>query len=190
MKKSNSPFSGFSALALLVILFAVLFFQSCGPDDPDPVNEEEVITTLEVVLTPSAAGTSPVTLKFLDADGEQGSAAPVVSVSGPLRAATLYTAVITFLNETVSPPEDITLEVEEEGDDHLICFETSSNITIAYEDTDDRGLPLGLETSWLTGEVGPAEVTVSLRHQAGTKTGDCPGGGETDVEVAFEVIVE
>lgn len=171
-----------------VLLFS-MFLMSCGPDDPEPVNEEEVITTVQVTLTPAGGGI-PVTLKFVDPDGEHGSIAPLLTVSGTLKAATNYAAVVGFLNETVTPTEDISFEVEEESGDHLICFETSPNISIQYADTDAQGLPLGLRTSWLTGQAGPSEVTLSLRHQAGTKTGECPGTGETDVEVTFDLIVE
>lgn len=173
----------------LILTSSIIFFQSCRQDDPEPVNEEELITTLQVILTPAAGG-PPVTLKFFDADGEYGSMAPVITVSGPLKAGAGYSAAIQLLNETLTPPADISAEVEEEGSDHLICFDTSANITITYEDTDAGGLPLGLTTSWLTGAAGPAEVTIALRHQAGTKTGACPGAGDTDVEVTFNVAIE
>lgn len=173
----------------LILGSSIFFFQSCRQDDPEPVNEEELITTLQVTLTPSAGG-SPVTLKFFDGDGEHGSMAPLMTVSGPLTAGTGYSATIQLLNETLTPPEDVSAEVEEEGSDHLICFDTSANITVTYEDTDAGGLPLGLTTSWLTGAAGPGEVTITLRHQAGTKTGACPGAGDTDVEVTFNVSVE
>lgn len=177
----------FSGL-LAVVLFSLLSFSSCDRDDPEPVNEEEVITTMEVTLTPDNGG-SQVILKFVDEDGEQGSIAPEITISGPLQASTRYMGTIRFLNETSSPDEDISEEVREEGNDHLVCFDSSQNIVITYGDTDDNGLPLGLTTSWLTGEAGAAEVTISLRHQAGTKTGDCPGVGETDVEVTFDLSI-
>jgi len=172
-----------------MLLLSLLVFHGCKMDDPEPVNEEEVITTVLVTITPPGGG-SPVVLKFMDPDGEQGSNVPVITVSGPLKAASQYTTTIGLLNETVTPAEDVSEEVEEEGSDHLICFDPSENITIGYEDEDENGLPLGLTTTWLTGEPGPGEVTISLRHQAGTKTGDCPGAGETDVEVTFNVTVE
>lgn len=173
----------------VVVLLSLLSISSCDPDDPEPVNEEEVITTVEITLTPEGIG-SQVILQFLDEDGEQGSIAPEITVSGPLQASTRYTAAVMFLNETSSPVEDISDEVREEGNDHLLCFDPSQNIVITYSDTDDNGLPLGLTTSWLTGEAGIAEVGVSLRHQAGTKTGDCPGVGETDIEVTFNLTIE
>jgi hypothetical protein len=171
------------------LLAAALLFQSCDKDDPQPVHEEEVITTVQITLAPEGGGI-PVTLKFFDADGELGSIAPLISVSGHLEANTVYGAIIELANETVNPVGDITEEVAAEADDHLFCFAVNGNIAIEYEDEDDHGLPLGLITSWTTSEPGDEKVTVTLRHQPGTKTGDCPGSGETDIEVTFDLQVE
>lgn len=173
-----------------IILFAsLMFFQSCDKNDPMPVNEEEVITTLTMTLTPDGGG-MPVLLKFFDEDGENGSTPPVNTVSGPLTASTTYSGKIQLLNETEDPAEDITIEVQEESNDHLFCFMTTGNITTAYEDQDDNGFPVGITTSWLTGERGNADITITLRHQSGTKTGVCPGPGESDVEVSFDLIIQ
>lgn len=178
----------FNALAAACLLGLVMMFQSCDNDDPEPVNEEELITTVEVTLLPEGGGI-PVTLKFFDADGEQGNVAPLITVSSSLTASTTYAAVIELTNETVNPVADITQEVAEEAEDHLFCFNTSQNLTVEYEDQDANGLPLGLLTSWTTGSAGAASVTLSLRHQPETKTGECPGGGETDVEITFDLMV-
>ena len=189
MKKiCQNPRRFVAGIDLFVFTVAVFIFSGCDNEDPKPVNEEEVITTLELNLLPAAGG-SPVTLKFFDADGEQGNTAPVITVSGPLQAGATYSGVIELWNETVSPPANITEEVAEEADDHLFCFDVSGDITIAYQDEDANGLPLGVITTWTVGQAGAAEVTVSLRHQAGTKTGECPGSGESDVEVAFDLNV-
>ncbi|MEX2235677.1 MAG: hypothetical protein WD824_26200 [Cyclobacteriaceae bacterium] len=189
MTRTNSFFA-FLKTAIFTISAAlpILFFSSCEKGDPKPVNEEEVITTLEVALVPVGGGI-PVNLKFFDVDGEHGSSAPLHTVSGPLKASTTYTATIELVNETVNPHGDISAEVEEEANQHLFCFETDGSIAIEYSDEDENGLPLGLITSWVTGAAGEEEVTIVLRHQAGTKTGQCPGDGETDVEVTFGVTV-
>ena len=172
-------------ISVVLVSFGLITFSGCDKDDPKPVNDQEVITTVQITLVPDGGG-SPVTLKFFDADGEQGSTAPVITVSGPLTASTVYSGVIELKNETTNPVGNIAEEVAEEGDDHLFCFEPASNlISVAYADEDSNGLPLGLITTWQTGAAGTTTVTVSLRHQAGTKTGECPGSGETDVQVSF-----
>lgn len=187
--KAFALVSGGRYLVAVAILPLVISFQSCGPDDPKPVNEEEVITTLTVTLTPGDGG-MPVVLTFFDEDGENGSIEPVQSISGSLRVSTSYSAQIQLLNETVTPAIDVSEEVAEEGADHLFCFSESGDLSIQYADTDEKGMPLGLSTTWLTGNAGQRDVTISLRHQPGTKNGDCPGTGETDLEVSFNLIVQ
>ncbi len=183
-------------------LLATMLLISCG-DDPEPANEEELITTLTVTLTPQGGG-SIVSLKFYDADGD-GPIAPVFTYQPniPENSAALllpdqiYAASIELLNETESPAENITVEIEEEADEHLFCFSTTlSGLTIAYADTEADYIsggttkPVGLATTWTTGSTsGTGTVTVRLRHQPGTKTGDCPGSGETDIEVTFNVFI-
>lgn len=183
-----SPLLLRKVLSLSFLLSAGVAFQACDKDDPEPVHEPEVITTVEVTLVPTGGGI-PITLKFFDADGEQGSIAPLTTVSGNLEASTTYSAVIELSNETVNPVADVTAEVAEEGEDHLFCFDTSENITVEYADEDASGLPLGILTIWTTGTAGEAAVTLSLRHQPGTKTGECPGSGESDAEVTFDLTI-
>ena len=101
--------------------FALLVFTlfSCSNDDnPAPVNEEEVITTIKVTLV---NGGNTITLQSQDLDGD-GPNAPIVTVSGDLAASTTYLGSVKFLNELENPAEDITAEVEEEGVDHELFF--------------------------------------------------------------------
>ncbi len=189
MKRSPFNHSLSTCLSLFVAVTLLLSLQGCRQDDPEPVNEEEVITTVEVRLQPESGG-DVVTLRFFDPDGELGSLAPQTTVSGPLQSSTAYSAEITLLNETLDPVADISEEVAEEGHHHLFCFSVEGDLTIGYDDEDVNGLPIGLSTSWQTGHAGPAAVTIVLRHQDGTKTGQCPGPGETDVQVTFQLVIE
>lgn len=101
-------------ITFLVVAGAVL--SSCSNDDiPAIVNQEEVITTMNVTLTGPSGDI--VTLKSYDSDGD-GPNAPVVTVSGPLTANTIYSGDIELLNQTVFPAENITLEIEEEAHEH------------------------------------------------------------------------
>lgn len=186
------------------VLLATLLLISCG-DDPEPANEEELITTLIVTLSPQGGGQT-VTMTFKDLDGP-GSGVPeyiyTPNTGGPAPAAllavgTTYDASIQLLNEAANPVEDVTEEIEEEADEHLFCFSTTvTGLTIEYADTEADYLTggsstvVGLATRWTTGsapEVGT--VTIVLRHQPGTKTGACPGPGETDIEVTFNISVQ
>jgi hypothetical protein len=177
---------------LALFLSTALVFTSCSNDDA-PVNEEEVITTVRVTLT---GGGQTVTLESRDLDGD-GPNAPVVTVSGPLSGNTVYTGATIFLNELENPAEDITIEVEEEGDEHQVFYQLLSSLgTVTYTDTDVNGNPIGLSFTLTTGNSGGSgNLTVTLRHKlnktaTGVTAGDITNaGGSTDAEVSFPIQV-
>ncbi|MEZ7887763.1 MAG: type 1 periplasmic binding fold superfamily protein, partial [Flavobacteriales bacterium] len=61
---------------------------------------------------------------------------------------------------------------------------------------DEEGNPIGLSTVLTTGEMGSGTITVTLRHEpnkdaAGVSSGDIANaGGETDIEVTFNVEIQ
>ena len=175
-----------------VILFT---FTHCDDDDPVPINEEEVITTLIVTLTPAAGPV--VTLQSQDLDGD-GPNPPVVTVSGPLAASTTYEGAVEFLNETETPAEDITEEVIEEDEDHQVFYQVTGGLQldISYQDQDSNGNPLGVEFELITSTAGSGNLVVTLRHlpdknAAGVSDGDITNaGGETDIAQSFSVDVQ
>ena len=117
---------------LATVLFTTLLFVSCSKDDdstPEPVNEEEVITTLTATLVPAGQGTT-ITLKSQDLDGD-GPNAPVITVSGNLSAGVIYNGTIELLNEMESPAEDITEEVEEEDLDHQFFYTIGGGLDLS-----------------------------------------------------------
>ena len=100
------------------------------------------------------------------------------------------------MNETETPAENITLEVEEEGDEHQFFYTFSNSIaTVAYTDQDKNGRPIGITFNVTTTSAGIGNLTVTLRHEpnktaAGVAAGNITNaGGETDVEVDFSLTV-
>lgn len=177
------------ALALITI---VTFTSCSNDDDPAPVNEEEVITTVRVTLT---GGGQVVTLTSRDLDGD-GPNAPTITVSGNLIANTTYTGAVEFLNELESPAGNITEEVEEEGADHQVFYQANAALgTFTYSDTDVNGKPIGVVFSYIAGNATNGNLTVTLRHlpnksASGVASGDITNaGGTTDAEVTFPVVV-
>lgn len=173
---------------LLLVLIATTLLVGCS-DDPEPVNEEELITTVSITLT-SVGGSSEnaVTLSWddLNLNGvvDAGEIEPVA-----LYTNTAYTASIELLNKSVDPVEDITEEIREEAEDHLFCFEaTGVNITFSNFDKDANDRNVGLISTWTTTTTGAGSVNIKLRHQPGTKTGACTGG-ETDIDLTFPISV-
>jgi hypothetical protein len=177
---------------LALFLSTALVFTSCSNDDA-PVNEEEVITTVIVTLT---GGGQTITLTSRDLDGD-GPNAPVVTVSGNLIAGTSYTGSTRFLNELEDPAEEITEEVEEEGDEHQVFYQLLSSLgTVTYTDTDVNGKPIGLTFTLTTGSTAATgNLIVTLRHKlnknaASVAAGDITNaGGSTDALVTFPIQV-
>jgi hypothetical protein len=177
---------------IFFLAIVAITFTSCDNDD-EPVNEEELITTITTTLTNNG---ETITLSSRDLDGD-GPNAPVITVSGDLTANTTYLGTVTFLNETEDPAEDMTEEIEEEDEDHQIFYQAPSAIgTFAYSDSDDNGNPVGLYFTLTTStSSATGNLTVTLRHEpnktaAGVSGGDITNaGGATDAEVTYPIIV-
>ena len=175
-------------------LMFFLIFTSCGKDDPVIPNEEELITTVNVTLTPNGGG-ADVVLSYKDLDGD-GSGAPEIT-GGDLLANQLYNGTIELLNETEDPAEDITEEVQEEDEDHQFFFGSSiSDISFAYSDEDADGNPVGLNFILTTGNAAAGTISVTLIHEPikdalGVPDGDITNaGGESDIDVDLPVNVQ
>lgn len=180
---------------LLLGAIAFLTASSCEKEDPVIPNEEEIITTLTLTLTPDGGGDA-VVLSFKDLDGEGGND-PVVT-GGTLSPETVYNGTLSLLNETTTPAEDITEEIREEDEEHQFFFQSSQDLllTSTYLDFDSNNQPVGLSVSMTTGQASTGQLTVILRHEpaksaSGVADGDpTNAGGETDIEVAFDITIE
>ena len=180
---------------IITILFISIFSFSCEEDDPVVPNEEELITTLTYTLVPDNLG-APVVFNFQDLDGDGGNA-PVVT-NGVLSSNTSYSGLIELLDETETPAENITTEVADEATEHQFFFQPTDlgTFSVSYDDQDLDGNPLGIATSIQTGDAANGSLTIILRHEpdknaSGVANGDITNaGGETDIEVTFDVVVQ
>jgi len=169
----------------------------CKKDDDHDHNhnEEELITTLIATFTPTGGG-SPVVYCFKDVDGDGGNA-PIV-VNDTLAANASYNLSLLLLNESITPADTISNEVLDEGDEHQFFFGVQSGLelSVSYNDTDVNGKPIGLSNTAATVNASSGNLTITLRHQpdkgaANVAAGDITNaGGETDVEVQFDVVIE
>lgn len=172
--------------------------------DSQTLNEQEVITS--VVL--DFDGTR---FEFNDPDGDGGESPtidPVVLAPGN------YNLSVYFENRLEDPPEDITEEVNDESDQHLVLFTGSAIVgpatdnetgplEQAYADMDINGLPIGLANT-IIATPGTGMMTVTLRHmppeEPPEKAADTLEivrvdgfdsiGGSTDARVIFDVAVQ
>jgi hypothetical protein len=178
---------------LTAAILTTTLFISCDKDDDkknEPVNEEELITTVKVTLKD---GAETITLTSKDLDGD-GANQPQVTVSGDLKANTSYSGTVDFLDETKNPAAVITEEIEEEDVDHQIFFQAVPALgDFTYNDFDTNTKPVGIEFTYNTKDATSGTITVTLRHTpnksaVGVSTGDITNaGGSTDAEVVFPV---
>ncbi|MDO6803610.1 type 1 periplasmic binding fold superfamily protein [Wenyingzhuangia sp. 1_MG-2023] len=180
-------------LEKLIIAFVLVLGVSCSKNDPIIPNEEELITTLTYTLTPTDGG-DDVVLIYKDLDAE-GTSFDAEITNGSLEANKTYSGVITLSNESEDPAENMTEEVEEEANDHQFFFiDIPTGFTISYDDSDSDGNPIGLSTIVETKDtyVG-GDLTIILKHEPNKFAEDITiydatnAGGETDIEVTFEM---
>ncbi len=181
--------------AFFSTLLATFALISCNEDDntPNPVNEEELITTVRLLF--NNGGTDQV-FEWQDLDGD--GANPPMKDTIFLVDSAIYLLDVEFLNETENPAEDVTAEILAEDEEHQVFFQTSAGLqlSIDYNDSDGDGNPLGVENQAETDAPSTGTLTVILRHEpdkdaSGVADGDLTNaGGETDVEVVFEVVIQ
>jgi len=69
-------------------------------------------------------------------------------------------------------------------------------LSVAYDDKDANGNPVGLSSILTTGDAASGSITITLRHEpaksaSGVSNGDITNaGGETDIEVIFPINVQ
>lgn len=178
----------------LLVLFVA--GTACNSEDPEPVNEEELITTVTIRFTNNGMTDEVVTASFRDLDGPGGNA-PVIDAIA-LNANASYSYEIAFLNEQESPAEDITTEVREEGLDHQVFIIAGGNadINTTYGDQDTNGNPIGLTGTATTGIAGNGTFSIVLVHEpnksaTGVSTGNISAaGGEEDIRVQFSLSIQ
>lgn len=193
------------AFLLLLVSAPVIGCSDVGGSIDPP----EVITTVALSFAPMGGGAT-VTAEFDDPDGDGGAAPTIDPINLP--EGITYTLTVSFQNRLEDPPEDITDEVRDEGEDHQVFFTgdaidgPASNTPLAplihtYDDADRNGLPIGLTSTIVTAS-GTGSLVVTLRHLppidgTAVKVADLASqvrdgglesiGGESDVHVTFAV---
>ena len=209
-------------IAALAPAAALLTAGCADVDDHDHSHSHShgLATSVVLHLSPTDGGEA---LSFAWSDPE-GDGDPVIDSillpdgsDEPDHAGREYALDIEVLNELEDPVEDVTAEIEDEGEAHQFFFTgsavqgpaTGDNadalVEHAYADEDVDGLPLGLSNTLTTLAHGERELTLTLRHlppedDQATKTEGlaedvAEGGfaaipGENDIEITFPIEVE
>jgi hypothetical protein len=171
-------------LFIFTILFAML---SCSKDHVH-ASDHETITVFKYILTAPDGSQSSFT--YEDYDGEGGNAGrKTVSI---LKANTNYTGRIEVYTGDSGKLTQITDEIKSEGVDHefFYQFNTTGAPTVLKTDVDVNNNPLGINTTFKTANTGVFPLTIILRHKPKKpNTSLQTAGGDTDVEVVFEMNV-
>jgi len=174
-------------VGLIILAFGVSL-QNCSENESGKKpNKKEIIDAINIdIWIPGVL--EPYSQFLYDPDGD-----------GTFEPDDLYPTLLFQTNVTYSanmyyvagPEGDLSEEINDEKDDHLFCYEVTNNvISVTYKDEDSNDLPFGWQTEWTTGDVEvTGQLTITLRHQPGTKTGDCSTAGEVDFQVVIPIEV-
>jgi hypothetical protein len=162
--------------SFLFISFLIVGLNGCNKDEKTvspPVPGNEFLTSVRVTATNTA-------------DASDVQVAIITDTNS------VYTATVEFLDETKNPPGQVTNDIYDRRNYHLICFQASSglNITVVRTDMDTNTPPLqiGLQDKITTGAVSTGTLNVQLRHQPNAKNGDCaPGSSDADVTYIINI---
>ena len=205
MKKDKMLKSVLSFTFKLFMAFLVITqFSNCETEEPEEENVEEVISKVTLHFTPAGGG-GTISVSAIDPDGDgPQDMAPEGDIN--LLMNLEYTLELEFTNDLETPPEDITEEIREEADEHMLFFgwkdglffnPANGNINtnrddVRYDDEDGNGFPVGLETTWTTANMEDSgEFRVLLKHQPDLKSATSGvTTGATDVDVSFNLVIE
>ena len=176
-----------------MLWFAILL-SACKKDNDradqptPPTNDGEILTSLILEITDTTTASTTMVFAFRDLDAE-GSNQPVQWDTIRLEPNKVYDTRIMVLNEISQPIDTLSLEIANEADEHIFCFDTNTpGLNILRTDSDGT-FEIGLTSRWFTQSSGIGEITVTLKHQPGIKDGTCLPG-DTDIEITFPCTVE
>ncbi len=175
-------------LSAIICMALVTTFTSCSDDDdPDPVLEEEFITDLTLTFTNTADATDIVTLTSTAPDGfEDGTSTE--NIAGTFTNGATYALTLAITNEQENPADDVLNDdIIPEADEHFLAYAVNGiNLTMT-RDADDiagpDGSKLGVNTTWVAGDVSNGNLQIRLIHEPSTvddsnEFGTATGGSE------------
>ena len=203
-----------------LILATMLLWASCKKPEASvtpPPPDNEYLTTVKIVAVNRADSNDVVTATWVDLTPDDLNPPDTSNAILNLRANSVYDAKVFFLDETQSPPGDITAEIKDRQNYHLIFFQPTPvapadtvsgvayttipgtpaspngpylNLHVARTDLDNNNppLPIGLTDKFTTGAASSGHLEVLVRHQPDGKNGTY-APGSVDGDVTFRVTI-
>lgn len=160
-----------------------------------PVPGNEFMTTVKVRFQNAANANDTLWAVWKDLTPDDNNPPDTSMAIINLKKNATYDATVHFYDETKSPAEDLTGEIQERGNYHTYWFFPSgaaaSQVTITATDHDTNNPPLfiGLADKFVTGgTVSTGRLEGVLRHQPNSKNGTFdPGSTDSDVFFTFNI---
>lgn len=173
----------------------LLFWSSCKKDEQavaPPVPGNEFLTTVELVATNANDATDVQTAKWVKLNPDDTTAPDLSKAFLNLKQNAHYNVAVKFMDETKTPAQDVTGEILDRENYHLICFDIASGLNLQVtrtdHDTNNPPLEVGLQDLFATGGASTGNLEVTLHHQPNVKNGDCaPGSIDADVNFTINV---
>lgn len=176
-----------------IILVGLSAF-SCSREDVHAHDDNESITSVKLTFTPvsSTSGDDEIEATWKSI----GTSTVIDDIE--LKKDTEYDMSVQFLNDSGIKKTDLTEEIEEEGDSHLIIVKSipADLMSINAKDKDSKGRRLGLKNRLKTKNgASSGIIKVVLRHQPPvngkeTKNGIDETIGSVDADVDFKLYVK
>ncbi|OJV22566.1 MAG: hypothetical protein BGO21_05255 [Dyadobacter sp. 50-39] len=178
------------ALTPLSLLLTLLLIQCKDSGNQlTPNQENELITSVTLHFKPVGSD-SVLSFYYKDPDGDGGNA-PIRFDTIRLKVNEKYAITAEFFDESKTPAIDITQDIRQNANDHLLVFTASpaSLLSYQYGDQDGNHYPIGLIGTVSSGVAGLGKLKVQLRHQPNQKDGT-PAPGSDDVNLDFNIKVQ
>lgn len=197
IKTMNTNYLNFikTSKFFIAAIFCITLITSCNNDDdnPDPVNEVELITNVTLTFTNTANAGDVVIMSNVAPDGQEG--AFTNTVNGTFTAGQSYSLDLEITNE--SDPSDVddilNDDIIPEGDEHFFKYNNSLGMGMIRDASDlagANGTRLGVSTTWTSGAAGTGNLQIILVHQPETADDSnqfgSTTGGEEDFNITFQ----
>ena len=181
MKKQN--------FILLSIAALILIWCSCNKKEKavsPPLPGNEALTTMIISATNTTDPADTPSARWIQLDPTGTNLPDTSHAILNLKKNASYNVSVYFLDSL----SDVTSEIKDRQNYHLICFDISSslNLTVLQTDHDANNPPLkiGLTDMFTTTSASTGRMEVTLHHQPNVKNGDC-APGSIDMDCTFSV---
>ena len=157
---------------------ALVGFSACKKEEAD---EQENLNVLKIKIGAN-------TFTWSDTDGAGGAAPKIDTIR--LTPNGSFASEVTIQDGSVNPAKDFTPEIITEKDDHLFVYKPTGNLTVIDLSKDGNGKTFGQTATVKTTTAGNGSLQIVLKHLANKSASDPSTTGETDIDVAFPVVIK